>query len=102
MKNQSIDMLNHLATDSNPNVRYSVARNPTTPKSTLAMLTGDENWGVRVAARRNLGVLGDASEIERLALARHSRTPKRMLLQLTRDADYDIRTSAERTLRGEQ
>lgn len=90
MKNQS------------PAERYSVARNPNTPKYILEALTADENWGVRVAARRTLGTIGDASEIERLALARHSRTPKHMLLQLTQDVDYDIRTSAERTLRGEQ
>jgi hypothetical protein len=51
--NTAPEILEQLAADDNPNIRYDIARNPNTPKESLQLLATDKYPDVRYCVARH-------------------------------------------------
>ena len=88
-----------LASDNDPGVRYSAARNPNCDAETLAVLASDLKAGIRNAAALNpncdtqtLAVLGSDKDVQvRLGAARNPNCDAETLAALASDDDCEVR-----------
>ena len=97
--NTSPEMIEELAEDEDPEVRYEVAKHPNTPADILRKLAEDANWKVRYEVAMNpktpVDILkklaDDKDEDVRRAVAKHPNTPADILRKLAKDEDSRVR-----------